>query len=114
VPGIGEQRQRPGQQAGCRFDRDIRHVEADADCEGAVELGAPRTVGMAMRVRVPMGVGIDAGLSRFLRVLMIWVRSGLRHAAASATAGGWFLAIDRIWCATARGHRKNRVTVKTA
>jgi hypothetical protein len=63
-------------------------------------------------MRVPVRVVV--GLSRLMRVLTIGVQVGLRHAAASATAGNWLLAIDRIWCATARGHRKNRVTVKTA
>jgi pyroglutamyl-peptidase len=40
---------------------------------------------------------------------MISVRVGLRHAAASAIAGGWFPAIDRIWCASAPHHRENRM-----
>ena len=105
VAGISEQRQRPGQQTGRRFRRDIRHIEADPNRERPVEIGAPIAMGMPMRVPVGMG----AGLSWLMRVLMIGVRVGLRHAAASATAGGWFLPIDRIWCATAPRHREYRM-----
>lgn len=39
----------------------------------------------------------DVGLSRAMRVLMFGVQVRLRHAAASASAGGWLLPIDRIW-----------------
>ena len=67
---------------------------------------------VVMAMRMPIGTRKvrdgAAGLFRLVRVPMIGVQVRLRHAAASA-AGGWFLPIDRIWCATAPRHDENRI-----
>ena len=97
VPGVGEQRQRSDQQTGRGFGDDIGDIKADPDREGAVVIGAPMAVRMAVRVLMPGG----AAVRRSRRVRMIGVQIGLRHAAASANAGGWLLTIDRIWCVSA-------------